>query len=282
MPSSPADRLLSSSFLGRVGLALILLFVVNSLFGLLPLQLLDPGWQLRVADLLRTTAPFTLLGAALIYLCEGPARGPSPPLFPLRRIQRMAPWAALGFALLIPLLIHASYLLIRNADVEAQKTIRSVERRTASVRSVANDADLLRLSQGLPPDWQPLAGASLNSNRARLLARVEPELARLRTMASSNKNAAIQKTLRDDLRDVLLSLIYAVAFFGLRPTRFAPLPLSQIGFDEPQADLQDPADPQAQARTAGAEASPLPNQDDPEPPGEEPDLSQGDHHPWYP
>lgn len=275
MPASPADRLLSSSFLGRVGLALILLFVINSLFGLLPLQLLDPAWRLRIADLLRTTAPFTLLGSALIYLCEGPAQGPAPPLFPLRRIQRLAPLAALGFALLIPLQIHASYVQIRNADVEAQKTIRSVERRIASVRAVASSADLIELSKGLPPDWQPLPDASLDSNRTRLLGRVEPELARLRSTASRNKNTTIQKTLKDGLRDALLSLIYAVAFYGLRPARFAPVPLSQVGFHGEEPGETSGHSAAAPAQPATPDAATDPNQD-------EPDLSQKSRHPWYP
>lgn len=260
MPGSPPDRLLSSRFLGRLGLALILLFLVNSLFGLLPFKPFSAAWQLRVADLLRTTAPFTLLGAALIYLCEGPLQGDPAPLFPLQRIRRLAPLAALGFALLIPLQISASYLQIRDADIAAQKTIRSVQRRINEVRSVASDTGLLELSQGLPVDWQPLADASLDSNRARLLGRVEPELARLRTIASNNKNTAIQQSLRDGLRDLLLSLIYAVAFFGLRPARFEPLPLEPAGF-------------QAADRPAVEGASPS---------GEDADISQPERHPWYP
>jgi hypothetical protein len=125
---------MSRRFLGRLGFALILLFTVNTLFGLLPLQVLNPTWQLRVADLLRTTAPFTLLGATLLYLYEGPVGGPPYFLLPLRRIQRLAPFAALGFLLLIPLQIHASYVQIRNADSAAQTTIRSVERRIEAIR----------------------------------------------------------------------------------------------------------------------------------------------------
>lgn len=230
MSSSRADHLLTNIFLGRLGLALILLFVVNSLFGLFPLQLLDPAWQLRVADLLRTTAPFTLLGSALIYLCE--AQGGDPPsLLPLRRIQKLAPLAALGFLLLIPLQVQASWIQIRSADAEAQKTIRSVERRIDSVRTITSSSELLAISKGLPPDWQPLAGASLEVNRDRLLTRVEPELPRLRTLTSKNKDAAIQKRLQDGLRDLLLSLIYVVSFYGLRPVHFADVPLDQVGFD---------------------------------------------------
>jgi hypothetical protein len=48
---------------------------------------------------------------------------------------------------------------------------------------VASSADLLRLSAGLPADWQPRTNGSLAENRALLLARIESELAKLRTNA---------------------------------------------------------------------------------------------------
>jgi hypothetical protein len=246
---------------------LVLLFVVNTLFGLFPLQLIDPAWQLRVADLLRTTAPFTLLGAALIYLCEL-VGGMSPAWLPLQRIQRLAPLAALGFLLLIPLQVHASWMQIRNADGEAQKTIRSVERRITAVRAVASSADLAELSKGLPPDWQPLPEQSLTVNRSRLLARVEPELGRLRSLARTNKSAAVQKRLQDGLRDALLNLIYAVTFVGLRPRSFAELPLGPDGGES--------GDPHAAAEAHRAEG-PMHGRKP-----EQPELNPDDRHPWYP
>lgn len=214
--------MLSSRFLGRIGEALLFLFIVNTLFGLLPMRPLEADWQLRVADLLHTTAPFTLLGAALIYLCEGPTMGAISNWFSLLRIRKLAPLAALGFLLLIPLQVHASWVQIRTADIEAQKTIRTVERRVTSVRMVASSSDLQELSQGLPPDWQPLSSSSLAENRSRLLGRIEPELGRLRTLASTNKSRAIQKALQDGTRNVLLSLVYAWAFIGLRAGQGAP------------------------------------------------------------
>lgn len=223
MPPLTANRALTNHFLGRFGVALLLLFSINTVFGLLPLQLRDPAWQLRIADLLRTTAPFALLGTALIFLCEALDGKASPAWFPVKRIQRLAPLAALGFVLLIPLQINASWVQIRTADAEAQQTIRSVERRVADVRGAASREELIALTQGLPADWQPLPGDSLAVNRSRLLARVEPELARLRSVSETNKSAAIQKRLQDGLRDLLLSLVYAAAFFGTESLKLGAL-----------------------------------------------------------
>ena len=231
MPPLPVNRTLTNHFLGRFGGALLLLFLINTVFGLLPLQLRDPAWQLRIADLLRTTTPFALLGTALIVLCEAFDGKATPAWFTAKRLQRLAPLAALGFVLLIPLQINASWVQIRNADAEAQKTIRGVERRVAAVRAAASAEQLLELTQGLPPDWQPVPSDSLAVNRSRLLGRVEPELARLRTTAEANKSAAIQKRLQDGLRDLLLNVVYAAALFGTDTLKFGGLNGNQALFN---------------------------------------------------
>jgi hypothetical protein len=279
-------HLLSSRVLGRLGSALILLFIINTLFGLLPLQLLNPAWQLSLADLLRTTAPFALLGSALIYLDERSRGMDNSTLLSLRRIQKLAPLAALGFLLLIPLQINATWVQIRHADSEAQKTIRSVERRIKAVQAVGSRAELLEISRGLPPDWQPLAEESLSVNRSRLLGRVYPELARLRTLANTNKSATIQKQLQDGLRDLLLSLIYAAAFYGLRPMQSVAEQFSLVGvregddsMAEPTLETAWPEDRKTFATQPGQapSSSSIDSADQ-----DQPDIGSEDRHPWYP
>jgi hypothetical protein len=208
--------------LRRLGLALLLIFVVNSLFGLLPLQIVKPAWQLRVTDLLLTTAPFTLLGTALLFLAERQASHQAKVRLSVKQIRKLARPATIGFLLLIPLQTHAIWSQIRTADFEAQKTIRTVERRVSAVKSVASSEDLLRLSTGLPADWQPMPKASLPENRQRLLARIEPELARLRTTVDQRKRQAIQLGLKDGTSNLLLALIYAWAFEGVRQGQGLP------------------------------------------------------------
>lgn len=202
--------------LRRLGLALLLIFVVNTLFGLLPLRITTPAWQLRITDLLLTTAPFTLLSTALLFLSERNMHSQAKLRLSAKKIRKLARPATIGFLLLIPLQTHAIWSQIRIADLDAQKTIRSVEKRVSAVKSVASSADLLRLSTGLPADWQPMPKASLPDNRQRLLARIEPELARLRTAVDQRKGQAIKLGLKDGTRNILLALIYAWAFEGVR------------------------------------------------------------------
>jgi hypothetical protein len=202
--------------LRRLGLALLALFVVNNLFGLLPLELTTAAWQLRAIDLLLTTAPFTLLGAALLLQAERQKQRLARPVLSAKRIRHLAGLASIGFLLLIPLQISAVFTQIRNADLAAQATIRSLERRVNGVRAVGSSSGLITLSAGLPADWQPRPGDSLAANRARLLGRVEPELARLRTDVDQRKRQAIQVGLKDGSRNILLAMIYAWALAGLR------------------------------------------------------------------
>ena len=202
--------------LRRVGQALLALFVVNTLFGLLPLELTQAAWQLRAIDLLLTTAPFTLLGAALLLLSERHMHRRAQPVLSAKLLRKLARLASIGFLLLIPLLINAVWTQIRSADLGAQATIRSLERRVNAVRSAGSGSELITLSAGLPADWQPRPSDSLAANRARLLGRVEPELAKLRTNVDQRKNQAIQVGLKEGSKNAFLALIYAWALTGIR------------------------------------------------------------------
>lgn len=208
--------LMVSDYFLRIGLALILLFVINSLFNLLPLQLLNPAWQTRITDLLISTAPFSLLGMALIFLGEEILEGEPLRWLPVGRIRQLAPLAALGFLLLVPLQINAYLMQFHTADQQARTAIRSIEGRVGEFRAAASNADLLKLTSGLPAPLQPLPQLSLADNRSRLLQRIEPQLARLRTVANDNKSQAIQKAIKDGSRNVLLCLTYAWLYWGMR------------------------------------------------------------------
>lgn len=229
--------------LRRLGLALLALFVVNNLFGLLPLQLTSAAWQLRAIDLLLTTTPFTLLGVALLLQSERQMHRLARPVLSAKRIRTLARMAAIGFLLLIPLLISAVFTQIRSADLAAQTTIRSLERRVSSVRSAGSSGELVTLSAGLPADWQPRPGDSLAANRARLLGRVEPELARLRTTVDDRKRQAVQVGIKDGSRNALLALIYAWALAGLRHRIVAVDPRDEASFPEDHDDtFEEPFD----------------------------------------
>jgi hypothetical protein len=92
-----------SLVLQQIGFGLIGLFFAFLLKLLLPLALLQPAWQLQLANALRTTAIFPLLGAVLLLLAQL-LRSQSRSLAgQVLWVRRLAFFAALGFLLLIPL-----------------------------------------------------------------------------------------------------------------------------------------------------------------------------------
>ncbi|MEB3362220.1 MAG: HpsJ family protein [Synechococcaceae cyanobacterium] len=215
MPS----RQLTGRFLGRLGEALILIFIVNTLFGLFPLQLTNPGWQSNVAYLVRTSSVYPLVGSALIFLGESKSRPPSPSIFPLKRIQRLAPVVAAGFLLLIPLQTNSILTQIRNSDSLAQRAVRQLDRQVNTFRSISSLEQLQRITMSLPPDLRPAPGESLAEGRRRLVAQGESELTQMRISAEKAKREVTNKGILDSIRDGLNCLIYALAFAGLRKVK---------------------------------------------------------------
>lgn len=220
-PNLPLQDML---FLRRLAWALIGAFAVTILVALFPLRLMDPLWQLRMANTLLATAPFALLGTGVIYLEMklSPGETAERPSQMLRRIQRMSTYVALGFFLLIPLMLHASWSQLRQADSETQQTLRSIDRRLNAVRTADSNGALQQLTQGLPQSWQPISDRSLESNRRDVLAKLEPQLARIRTQSQERRRSAIEKTLQSLLRDCIVTALYGFAFTGLRETNHFP------------------------------------------------------------
>lgn len=221
---SDPSRYGANHFLHRLAAILILLFAVDAIIAMLPLRLLEPAWQLRVISQLLTTTPFALLGCALFCVVDllSPGSVRTPEKRTLRRIQKLAFHAAIGFFLLIPLQLNASWAQLRQADSETQKTLRGLQQRVETVRAASSVADLQKLAQGLPQDWQPSSDQSLALSRSQLLARIEPQVALIRTQAAQRRSAAVEKATQTLLRDCASSFLYGFAFLALHQRRPVP------------------------------------------------------------
>lgn len=91
-----------ASQLGLLAVCLLMLYLLLVLAAILPLRLLDPGWQLRFTQALISNGFLALLGLALIHLTT--YLDPSHPDL-IRRCNSFAALAlvaVLGFPLLIP------------------------------------------------------------------------------------------------------------------------------------------------------------------------------------
>ncbi|MCS5698287.1 hypothetical protein NZK32_04425 [Cyanobium sp. FGCU-52] len=134
---SETSRQIASQF-GLLAICLLMLYALVVLAAILPLRLLDPGWQLRFTQALINNGFLALLGLALVHLAAYLA--PSNPDLIRRRngFATLALVPVLGFLLLIPLQGYAVWRGISNANSRQSSQLREVTGRIAAVREAVN------------------------------------------------------------------------------------------------------------------------------------------------
>jgi hypothetical protein len=117
-----------------VALGLLGLFACTLVGSLFPLQVTDPSWQLRMATLLISIGPLAVLALALLHLAADldPRNGALEKR--LRTFSQLAVLATLGFALLLPLIGHASLRLQNNFYEQQVNEVKAKERKIGALR----------------------------------------------------------------------------------------------------------------------------------------------------
>ena len=213
--------LFSAPGLSVVALVLFVLFASLVAAALFPLQLLDPAWQLRLAGTLINTAPFPLLGLALLQIAA--ELGPHDPLLKSRArlCSLLALAAALGFLLLLPLQTIAGLQTSRTANNAQAARIQGAEGKLKALRqAVASAASNADLNQQLQKLSGPVLGpADIAQPLPLLKAQVAAVLDQAALQISRQREASQSRTplllLPDLLRNALASLALALGFAAL-------------------------------------------------------------------
>ena len=224
-PSSDSSHsgtpvLLSAPGLSVVALVLFVLFASLVAAALFPLQLLDPAWQLRLAGTLINSAPFPLLGLALLQIAA--ELGPHDPLLKSRArlCAQLAVAAALGF-LLLPLQTIAGLQTSRTANNAQAARIQGAEAKLKALRqAVAGAASNADLNQQLQKLQGPVLGpADIAQPLPLLKAQVTAVLDQAALQISREREASQPRTplllLPELLRNALASLALALGFAAL-------------------------------------------------------------------
>ncbi|MFN9619671.1 MAG: hypothetical protein ACK55X_08180 [Synechococcaceae cyanobacterium] len=237
MATQSASSAQAELFYRRLGQVFLAIFAINSVFALLPVRLTDSRWQLTLVEALKNTAPLAVLGVALLFLVPfvrtGRLDGSNYPL--QQRVRKLAPFAALGFFLLIPLQMHASWVQLRQADVESQRTLRAVERRINQFSNARSNEELRQITSGLPSALQPRLEEDVNSNRRRLVDSIQPRLAAVRTQTSARKRQVIQRRIKEVLNDSLVCAAYGFGFLAVRRASSQSLELNKQAAAQPKS-----------------------------------------------
>jgi hypothetical protein len=200
------------------GMALIGVFVVGMLFASWPIALLQPDWQQSITDRLIGAASFPLLGALLMVLAYLLAPELDPIAKQVRRMRRLATWAAIGFALLVPLKTYVGYKQLGAAALADRQALARVGQAIKALEGAESEPEL-RQALGMLPGAPPLPPAKLTEPvpqiRDQLLDEIRPQVKRLETTSQGSQSSRWQSWLKTSLRDALVTLLYAMAFAAI-------------------------------------------------------------------
>lgn len=217
--------------LSRLALVLVVLFATLVASALLPIQLFDAAWQLRLAAALINAATLPLLALALLQIAISLDPGDRQLRRRWHRFTLLAVVAALGFLLLVPLQLSASLALQASSGSARAARLDRAERQLADWRQAVAQAssatdlqDRLRRLQGpaLPPADRvlplPLLRSQVNSAFDQAQRRLERERSAL---PSADPLRLLPEGLRSSIAALALSCGFAI--FARWPG--APVPL---------------------------------------------------------
>jgi hypothetical protein len=204
--------------LGPLAVSFFVVFATIVLGSALPLQLLDPAWQLRITSTLINTALLPLLALALVQIAS--VLDPKDQQLKQRRrlYSRLAVIAALGFFLLIPLGISAVLRQQSSQLREQTGRIASSEHRLAALRLALKDSRTREeLIQRLRLINAPiLAPADQSSSLPEIKAKLGPVLDQAQNEITRQRGSLpvmpITALLPDILRNSIASLALAAGF----------------------------------------------------------------------
>jgi hypothetical protein len=216
-----ATKIRSESFadiLQWVALALFIVFLAILLAAMLPLEILDSRWQVRVISALLGSSSLPLIGVVLMLLANYLDEGFSPFGSKIRLIRRLAGFAAIGFLLLIPLQITAGTRLLNQQSGNEVSQLKVLQGAADSIRSANNEEDLknaLRKLPGAPNNLNRPLGAPLPQVKAALISRLDPAVKRLQNQVDEAKKNRMEKAIGIWIRDAGMAAGYAIGFSGL-------------------------------------------------------------------
>ena len=201
-----------------VAIALFIVFMAILLAAMLPLELLDSRWQVRLISALLGSSSLPLIGVVLMLLANYLDDGFSPFGANIRLLRRLAGSAAIGFLLLIPLQINAGSRLLNQQSGNEVGQLKVLQGAAEALRSANNEVELknaLRQLPGAPSNLNSPLAAPLPQVKAALISRLDPAVKRLQNQVEEAKKDRLQKALGIWIRDAGMAAGYAVGFSAL-------------------------------------------------------------------
>jgi hypothetical protein len=199
------------------GIALLGVYGTTVAFSSWPIALLQPAWQQRISNLLHGGASFAVQGAVLLVLAELVAPEVDPIAKRVRWMRRIAVWAAIGFAMLVPLQAYSGIKLLAARSAQEGTQLQRLSQAVANIEKADTEATLRTAIEGLPgvPQLQGKFSKPVEEFKDNLLDEIRPQLKRLETQALEAQSNRLQAWLQLLLKNCLVTLFYALAFAAI-------------------------------------------------------------------
>ncbi len=205
--------------LQAASLSLFGIFLVSVILRALPPRILDPLWQVSLTTALLDMGGYALLGVVVLTIAHLLEPDDGPLLRLLRRVTRLCGVAALGYLLLLPLLLSAlvrDYQQVERLSQRQQRSISQQELRLskAIASSQSRDELLGTVQRFNAPALGSflLSPAPLETQRAQAQELLSSTVANARRQAGAVSPASLQSILLNNLRLLLLALVFAFGF----------------------------------------------------------------------
>jgi hypothetical protein len=226
--------------LRAAALALFVNFVLGVVAANFPPRWAEPGWYLNLSTTLVNGATLPLMGLCLLQVVAFLERGLEIDQGLLERSRYLAFWAALGFALLLPLLGWTSWRVLQTASAGDAKQTRLALEAIDRVEALSKRADLQ--APDLRRELEAIPGLQLSADfftqplprqRRNLSNNAQRGRTQLIEQGVGRRNQRLLVMARNWLRVPFSCLVYALAYgaFARRSGTTRPVyeELAQLG-----------------------------------------------------
>jgi len=209
--------LTASHWFALVGWVFIGTSLSGLLFGVLPVRLIDPAWQLRLISAILSSATFLLLGTLLVC-CAFLLNERSQRLEQRAElVRRAAGWYAVLLLLLIPCQFYSGFRASAAVQNSENQSIELIKKIIRGVKASDNEAELRGFLASLPtpPEVPARLNAPFPEIRQRLLTNFDSQLNAANYQAGELRRQRLEQFIAEATRNAVQALLMAVAFSGI-------------------------------------------------------------------
>jgi len=200
--------------LSVAGAIVIVSAISGFVFLNLPIQLVDPGWDLRFISAILAGTTQLLLGCMLIFI--GFSFAPNVPSLIKRCAQAgtLSSWLSIILVLLIPLQLFAGYRGVKLQSQKLYDIANNLKQVSKGIKSVSSEQQLRAFVASLPnaPQLPARFDAPLEVVKDRAITNIQGKINLAINDAERQKSENMQQFFLDSLRNTIQALLMAFAF----------------------------------------------------------------------